>query len=130
MFVISGTLITPPRTAPSANPLQVIAMSVARFRAGAYSATSAITLGMAPPNPMPHSSRRIMKGAIDGAKAEAILNAPNQTTQKARILLRPNLSPRYPNANAPAMAPSSTAENTGPKLPGANFHSATKLGAT
>ena len=66
-FEISGTLINPPRTAPSENPHHAIATDVARFRAGAYSEASAITLGIAPPSPMPQRNRRRVKDSIEAA---------------------------------------------------------------
>jgi hypothetical protein len=59
-----------------------------------------------------------------------MLSAPNKIMQSTNVRLRPNLSARYPNANAPTMLPSSTAANTGPKIPGDSFHSDAILGAT
>src|ERR1700728_26337 len=126
-FAISGMLIIPPKTAPSAKPHHAVAMSVERLRAGAYSATSAITFGIAPPTPMPQRNRRAVNGATEVAKADAMLRTPNQTTHKARVRMRPNRSARRPNTNDPVMAPRITAANTGPKLAGDYFYFDTML---
>ncbi|GLO12229.1 hypothetical protein PPUJ20028_08100 [Pseudomonas putida] len=86
---IIQALTKPPAAAPSENPQNARVISSERLRAGAYSLTSVLALGMAAPSPNPVRKRRATRVSRLGEKAEAKVQMPNSSTLHSNTALRP-----------------------------------------
>ena len=83
----------PASVAPTGTQTMASVTAKGRCRSGTYSAASAAALGIAPPRPMPASSRRTPSVATSCAPATTIVVAPNSTMQPSSALRRPIRSP-------------------------------------
>lgn len=120
----------PPSTAPSGKPQNIRLISVARERAGAYSAVSAMMLGIAPPRPRPVSSRRTSSVVSESAKGVSRVNRPKIAVVAMITRRRPKRSAAGPKTSAPSIRPARPAPNTGPKDETGRPHWAASTGAT
>ncbi len=64
------------RMPPTARPMNMMMISVARNRLGAYSAFSATVFGSRPPRPIPETKRRIRIALSPGAATIISVNRP------------------------------------------------------
>ncbi|MNH27815.1 hypothetical protein D3C79_879420 [compost metagenome] len=86
---IIQALTKPPIAAPSENPQNARVISSERLRAGAYSLTRVLALGMAAPKPSPVRKRRATRVSRLGENAEARVQTPNSRTLPSKTALRP-----------------------------------------
>ena len=103
----------PPAAAPSGKPQYMVFTIMARLRAGQYSLNSVTALGMAAPKPKPVIKRKTPISHKLSAKADAVQNPENTSTDTVSTGFRPNLSAKGPDVTAPAAKPNNAALNTG-----------------
>lgn len=87
---------------------------VARRRSGAYSAVSAMPLGMAPPRPSPARKRQIRSSWSPVDVVATRVRTPKTAVQTMITTRRPNLSATTPKDSAPISNPTRLATNSGP----------------
>jgi len=102
-----------PAAAPSGKPQYMVFTIMARLRVGQYSLNSVTALGMAAPKPKPVIKRKTPISHKLPAKADAVQNPENTSTDTVSTGFRPNLSAKGPDVTAPAAKPNNAALNTG-----------------
>ncbi|MNN88034.1 hypothetical protein D3C81_2056670 [compost metagenome] len=86
---IIQALTKPPAAAPREKPQKARVISSERLRAGAYSLTRVLALGMAAPKPRPVRKRKATRVSRLGENAEARVQTPNSRTLPSKTALRP-----------------------------------------
>ena len=94
--------------------MNMMVISNARLRCGAYSDSSVVEFGIAAPRPIPVSRRSNAIAHGDCVNAVAIVNTPNRNTDVINTHLRPMRSDAGPAVSAPITRPIGAALITSP----------------
>ena len=108
----------------------MIAVIVVRRRLGAYSAVSAIAIGINAPMPSPVKKRTVMNGTIASTSKVSSSKLPKIATAVRATRLRPKRSASGPAAKVPINTPTSVDRNAGPNPSGRICHSGAITGTT
>jgi hypothetical protein len=120
----------PPAPTPTGKPRYMIAVMVVRMRVGAYSAVSAIEIGISAPMPRPVRNRTAMKGVIAPTSNVASSKEPKVATAPSATRLRPKRSASGPAARVPNSTPRRVERKTGPNPAGLTCHCGAITGTT
>ena len=96
---------SPASVAPSGTQTMAMVTAMGRRLAGTYSAASAAAFGIAPPRPMPASSRSTPSVVVLSASAAASVITPKTTMLPSSAVCRPNRSPARPASAPPIIMP-------------------------
>jgi hypothetical protein len=108
----------------------VTVTAIGRCRRGTNSAASAAAFGIAPPSPIPASSRSHPSAAGPLADAAASVIAPNTAMLARSAVRRPNRSPAIPASAPPVIIPRYPSDTNGANAPRGTVHSRIKVGIT
>ncbi len=127
---MSAADATPPTTAPSGKPQNIIPTSELLRRLGAYSDVSEMKAGNAPPSPIPVTNLSAVNSPIDSANGVNSDATAKTRTAHNMVVFLPKRSPAAPRTSAPTSPPRRPAPNTRPNAAGSTFHSLMICGAT
>lgn len=121
---------SPPAAEPSVKPQNIVVTSSERHLAGAYSAISAVALGIAAPSPMPVRKRSAVSAGSEPANPDAKHQKPNVATDATISIRLPTRSATGPAIIEPTAYPTSAAPSVGPSASRDTWNVLTSIGAT